>query len=232
MNKTNDKNINKFPVSIIKAILLLSCLIIGTNVDAETGDIKDKLNKLSLEFEKQRVALHIPGMALAIVRDGKVIFAKGFGVADLERQIPVTPKTIFAIGSSSKAFTATIIGMLVDQKKMQWDDPAVKYLPFYQFTNNGKKLDLTIRDMLSHRSGYARNDVLWLNGKVSAEEILKDATQAEPWAPFHQQFHYNNVMYLAAGIASAKQQDSSWNVLLENMILKPLGMENTTADYG
>ncbi len=208
-------------------------LLLVAPVFAHSGDIqlKIRLDKLSKELEQKRQQLHIPGMAIAIVKDNKVIFAKGFGVSDLEKKTPVTPETLFAIGSSSKAFTSTIDAMLVDEGKLKWDSPITDYLSFYQFKMKNKKDQITLRDMLSHRSGFSRNDILWVNGKVSRNEILHDATAAEPFSDFRKKFNYNNVMYLAAGMAAAKQQNKNWDDLLEQRLLKPLRMKHTTTRF-
>ena len=97
------------------------------------GSLEQRLDRLIDELEQQRETLHIPGMAIAVVKDDKVILTHGFGVTDIENETPVTPETIFAIGSSTKAFTATLVGMLVDEGKMDWDDPITDYLPYFTF---------------------------------------------------------------------------------------------------
>ena len=230
MKSVLEKPFIKATQLIIKLLTVYSLATTTVFANSVSSDLEQHLTTLSQELEKQRIALHIPGMAIAIVKDGEVILSKGFGLADLDKKTPVTTKSLFAIGSTTKAFTSTIAGILVDQNKMQWDDPLTDYLPYYQFKQNNKPLDLTLRDALSHRSGYARNDILWVNGKVSSEQILKDATQAKKWAPFRKNFNYNNVMFLAAGMATAKQEHTDWRNQLHNTLLTPLKMFNTTTD--
>lgn len=209
-------------------IAALACLLFSCILSAKEADLTQRLSELSASLEQARQEQNIPGMAIAIVKDDKVIFTKGFGYADLENKRPVTPETIFATGSTGKAFTATLIGMLVDEQKMQWDAPLQTYLPDVHF-DVGENEQLTIRDMLSHRTGYSRNDILWANGKVDQEIILKTATKAEPFSTFRKSFDYNNVMFMAAGMASAKQAEQSWDDLLATRIFAPLGMNEATS---
>src|SRR5687767_6680585 len=120
--------------------------------------LAERLDRLAAEFDRNRIDLHVPGAVLAIVRGEEVIFARGFGVADIEKQTPVTPDTPFFIGSATKAFPATLVGMLVDEGRMQWDDPVEKYLPEFKLKVRGNDPNdrATLRDVLSHRTGFTR----------------------------------------------------------------------------
>ncbi len=191
--------------------------------------LKIRLDAMVDSLEAQRRQLHIPGMAIAVVKDGEVLLTRGFGVADMEKGKAVTPKTLFAIGSTTKAFTATLLGMLVDEGKVGWDDPVAEFLPYFHPVLDTKddSAKLTLRDLLAHRSGFARMGILWAGGGVPSKEILLTANAAEPWAAFRKGFHYNNVMFLAAGMAGAAAADTHWGRLLEKRILEPLGMEDT-----
>ena len=172
---------------------------------------------------------HVPGMAVAVVYDDSVIYAKGFGYSDLDAEEKVTPHTRFAIGSSTKAFTATVIGQLVDQGKMSWDDPITTHVPEFvlKVKTDESAAQATIRDALSHRTGFTRMGVLWASGEVPRNEFLAQASQAEPLAPFREKFLYNNVTYTAAGEASARVADMMWAELVTRQILEPLGMRNS-----
>ena len=169
-------------------------------------------------------------MAIAVVMNDEVVLVRGFGLADLESQRPVTPDTIFAIGSTTKAFTTGVISTLVDEGRLSWDDPVTKYLPYYtlELDTDDPNAELTIADLCSHRSGFTRMSVAWASGKVPREEILRTAARAEAWDGFREDFHYNNVMYLAAGMAAGKVAGSSWDELVQTRILDPLGMDDTT----
>ncbi len=208
--------------------LLAACASppVGGARSIAVADLEQRLEQLAEEVERDRAALHVPGLALAIVKDDRVVFARGFGLADLEHERPVTPETLFAIGSSTKAFTATLAGMLADEGRMDLDDPVTKYLPWFELpvrADHGEKT-VTLRDLLSHRTGFARMDILWAAGLVPPEEVLRTATRAEPWAPFRREFHYNNIMFLAAGQACAAVTGKGWDALVRERIFEPLGM--------
>src|SRR6185503_17190441 len=120
-------------------------------------ELARKLDALAADVERQRAALHLPGVALAIVQDDRLIFARGFGLADVEAKRAVTPETLFAIGSTTKAFTATLVGMLADEEKLALDDPITEVLPWFTLPIQAKQgQQVTFRDLLSHRTGFAR----------------------------------------------------------------------------
>jgi CubicO group peptidase (beta-lactamase class C family) len=200
----------------------------------EPGSLEARLDLLVNQLEQQRQRLHIPGMAIAIVKDDEVVLAHGFGMANLEAETPVTPETIFAIGSSTKAFTSTLVGMLVDEGKMSWDDPITDYLPYFDLNidTEDPNAQVTLRDLLSHRTGFTRMGLLSASGKLPREEVLRAATAAEPYAPFREKFYYSNEMYMAAGVAAGKAAGSDWDRLVGERILKPLEMNSTTTSVG
>ncbi|MFH1998793.1 MAG: serine hydrolase domain-containing protein, partial [Planctomycetota bacterium] len=192
-------------------------------------DLQQRLARLEAQLEKARQDFHIPGMAMAVVKEDAMIWAKGFGLADIEKETPVTPETIFAIGSSTKAFTVALIAMLVDEGRMGWDDPITRYLPDMQLKIDSAQPDaaVTIRDLLCHRTGFTRMSMLFAGGSASRDEILRTATGAEPWSGFRERFLYNNVMYLAAGQAAGIAVGSDWDTLMRERIFIPLGMSCT-----
>ena len=206
---------------------------IEPDIYTQDAQWRPKVDALVATLESKRKEYHIPGMAIAVVHGDDLLLAKGFGVSNLESQAPVSPRTTFAIGSSTKAFTSTIIGMLVDEGKMAWDDPIEKYLPSMKLKpdseNNGDAV--TLRDMLSHRSGFTRMGILWASGESSREDILKDASNAQPWEGFRKGFFYNNVMYLGAGVAAGKAAGMDWDELLETRLLAPLNMKAANTTY-
>ena len=218
------------------AVVALSALAAAPNPAtaqapaATTASTLDaRLERLATEIERNRIDQHAPGAAVAVVREGKVIFARGFGLANVADKTPVTPETRFFIGSTTKAFTATLVGMLVDEGVMRWDDPADQHLPYFKLAvdSDDPAARATLRDLLSHRTGFPRMSVLLANGVLSPEEILRQASQAEPFSTFRQRFHYNNEQYLAAGWAAAAAAGRPWDELTRSRILNPLGMTNT-----
>ena len=192
--------------------------------------LQRRIDLLAEQLEAMRQEFHIPGMAIAVVKDDQVIMARGFGLADLENNVPVSSDTIFAIGSATKAFTTVLAGMLVDEGRMDWDDPVTDYLPSFTLDvdSQDQNAQVTIRDLLSHRTGFVRMGILAANDSVSSDEILQAAVGAEPWAPFRERYYYNNVMYLAAGVAMGSAAQSDWDTLVENRIFEPLGMKSTS----
>jgi CubicO group peptidase (beta-lactamase class C family) len=198
-----------------------------------TATMEQRLASLQDQLEQQRQSLHIPGMALAVVKDDQVILARGFGVSDLDKKTPVTTGTVFAIGSCTKAFTSALVGMMVDEGKMAWDDPVTKYLPYFKLNiqTDDPTAQLTLEDVLSHRSGFPRMGILTASSKVPIEEVLRDATAAKPYAAFREQFYYSNEVYMSAGVAAAKAAGTDWQTLVKQRVLAPLGMNSTTVTY-
>ncbi|MHC4414343.1 MAG: serine hydrolase [Planctomycetota bacterium] len=191
---------------------------------SETPTLPQRLERLTERLEQSRQKFHIPGMAIAVVKDDQVILSRGFGLADVERGIPATDETLFAAGSTTKAFTATLVGMLVDDGQMSWDDPVRKHLPEYRLTDEEADEQVVIRDLLCHRVGFATMSLLWYGNEVGREDVLETALKAELLYPFREKFNYSNISYLAAGLASARTAGVDWDTLLSRRILEPLGM--------
>jgi CubicO group peptidase (beta-lactamase class C family) len=165
-----------------------------------------------------------PGVAIAVVRGDSVVYARGFGVRRLGDPAPVDERTLFAIGSASKAFTGLAMAMLVDEGKVAWDAPVTDYLPDLVLSDPYVTRQLTIRDALTHRSGLARTDLVWISGQFDADELLR-RLRFVPVTGFRSQYGYQNLMYLAAGKVVAKASGlASWNAFVEQRIFAPLGM--------
>jgi len=213
---------------LVTIFLLSGCFAPAS--PAVTPELQQKLDLLVEQLEQQRQTLHVPGMAIAIVKDDEVLLTHGFGIANVEKETPVTPETIFAIGSSTKAFTSTLVGMLVDEGKMGWDDPVTKYLPYFQMDveSDNESDEPTLCDVLSHRTGFTRMGLLIASGQIPREEALLDATKAEPYVPFREKFYYSNVMYMSAGVAAGKADGTDWDTLVTERIFEPLDMDSTT----
>jgi CubicO group peptidase (beta-lactamase class C family) len=169
----------------------------------------------------------VPGMAIAIVRNDSIVFAKGYGVRKLGDPTPVDPRTLFAIGSASKAFTAAGIAMLVDDGKMKWDEHIAAYLPGFQMFDPYVTRELTVRDVLSHRSGLARGDLMWYGAGYDRAQILQRVRHLKPTWSFRANFGYQNLMYLAGGEAAAAVSGKDWDTLIKERIFDPLGMRES-----
>lgn len=196
-----------------------------------TLDLTAGLAAVEKTVEEKRKKLGIPGAALVIVKDDKVILLRGLGVKDFENKIPVTPDTLFAIGSSSKAFSALAAVICADTGKLSLDDSPKKFLPYFKMRDQDTDAKITIRDLLSHRSGLNRTDLAMLTNKLNRAELIQVAGMAKPTAKLGEKFQYQNVMYAAAGEIVAKAEGSTWDQVMADKIFKPLGMvsSNTTA---
>ncbi|HTY38338.1 MAG TPA: serine hydrolase [Bacteroidota bacterium] len=168
-----------------------------------------------------------PGLALAIVRNDSVIFQKGYGVRRLGGKDPVTPRTMFAIASTTKAMTVACLGMLVDSTKMRWDDPVTNYLPWFQLYDPYVTRELTVRDLLCHRTGLDRGDNLWYFSPYSREEVLRRIRFLKPTWSFRSHYGYQNIMFIAAGEIIPAVTKMSWDDFIARRLFAPLGMTRT-----
>ena len=166
----------------------------------------------------------VPGMAVAVVKGGEVIHIRGYGFRDLEARKPVTPKTLFAIGSISKSFAATGLGILVDQGKLTWDAPVRDFLPEFRLKDKFASETATVRDLLSHRTGLPRHDSLWYASGLGRRQILERLRYLEPSKELRAGWQYNNLMYLAAGMVDERVSGKPWEDLTRDRIFRPMGM--------
>ncbi len=169
----------------------------------------------------------VPGLALAVVRDGKVIQMKGYGFRDREKKLPVTPRTLFAIGSITKSFTVTGLGMLVDEGKLQWDEPVRAYLPDFRLNDPVATEQMTAMDLVTHRSGLPRHDGVWYGSSRSRSELFARLRYLDLSRPFRSDWQYNNLMFMAAGHLAERVADRSWEDFTRDRILAPLAMKRT-----
>lgn len=211
--------------SIINLIILSLILSAGLQIvqaqDAPLQGFDDYVNKAIKDWD-------VPGVAIAVVKDDKIVFAKGYGVREIGKPDKVDERTIFAIGSSSKAFTAAAIAMLVDEGKIKWDDPATKYLPGFQLYDANVTREMTVRDLLTHRVGLERGDALWYATDMSRDEILRRIRFLKPSSSMRSKFGYQNIMFLAAGQIVPQAAGKTWDDFLRERIFTPLGMTATS----
>jgi CubicO group peptidase (beta-lactamase class C family) len=165
------------------------------------------------------------GFAVAVIEKNKVIYAKGFGYRDVEKKLPVTPNTLFAIGSCSKAFTSMLVGLLNKEGLVEYDKPVREYLPALKFFNTEMNNQVTVRDMMCHRTGLPRHDYSWyLFNTASRDSLLQRVQYQEPTATPRQTWQYNNFMFLAQGMIAEKITGKSWEQNIREKIFTPLGM--------
>lgn len=176
----------------------------------------------------------VPGAAVAIVKDGRVVLARGYGVRELGRPDRVDAHTTFGIASNSKAFTATALGMLVEEGLLEWDAPVVDYMPWFRMSDPYVTAHLTVRDLLVHRSGLSlgAGDLLWWPpSEYSREEAVRRLAELPLATPFRANYAYDNVLYMVAGQLIEEVSGKPWERFVETRILVPLGMTDSEPSY-
>jgi CubicO group peptidase (beta-lactamase class C family) len=226
------------PLSLTLAFVLVASAApaaLGRQAATQSGaasapSLEARLAAIEKAIDEKRIEYGIPGASLVIVKDDAVVFMKGLGVKDFEKKAPVTPDTLFAIGSATKAFTAMALAMQADQNKVTFDDSPKKFLPYFKLYDPDADAKIAIRDLLSHRSGLGRTDLAMITGKLGAEELIRVAGEAKPVGKFREKFGYQNVMFSAAGLVSATIDKTTWDRVIATRIFGPLGMKtsNTT----
>jgi CubicO group peptidase (beta-lactamase class C family) len=206
----------------LTVILLISSvpLFAQTKVDKRFVGIEAEINKILKDN-------HAAGVAVAVVEKNKVIFAKGFGYRDVENKLPVTANTQFAIGSCTKAFTASVLGILQKEKSIDFDKPVTTYLPDLKFYTSDLTNHITLRDMMSHRTGLPRHDLSWYIAPDTRDNLVKRIQYMEPSAELRQTWQYNNFMYLLQGVVGEKLTGKSWESNVESKIFARIGMNNS-----
>jgi CubicO group peptidase (beta-lactamase class C family) len=169
----------------------------------------------------------VPGLAIAVVQGNKLILAKGYGYRDMEKQLPVTPNTLFAIGSITKSFTVTTLGMEMDEGKVEWDKPVRDFFPTFKLYEPELTEQVTIRDLITHRTGLPRHDLIWYSSDFSREGLLGRLQYLEPSKPLRTRFQYNNLMFMTAGYIAGQLNGTSWEDAVTQRIFKPLEMSGT-----
>ncbi len=219
-------------------VVLAAAFVSPCWLQADTQSIQPppakQAKKLGENFKKFRLFMdaemkrwEVPGMGIGIYKDGKVLFGEGFGYRNLEKKLPVTPNTIFAIGSASKAFTTMDVQILVDDGKVEWDKPVQTYLPDFELKDEVATARMTVRDLICHRSGLPRHDGLWYGTSLTREDIYQRLRYLDFSADFRSTFQYNNLMFLTAGYLVGKLTNSSWEDFTSQRIFGPLGMASS-----
>jgi CubicO group peptidase (beta-lactamase class C family) len=221
MKKENHMRFGKGWIRGITLCMLVSAASCGLFAQSEPFE------GLSAYIVKAMKEWETPGLAIAIVKNDSVIFAKGYGVRKLGEKAPVTPQTVFAIASTTKAMTVACLAMLVDEGKLIWDDPVTKYIPWFQLYDPSTTRELTVRDLLCHRSGLERGDGLWSITHFGREDILRRVRLIKPGWSFRSRYGYNNIMFIAAGELVPAITGKTWDAFIAERLFKPLGMTRT-----
>jgi CubicO group peptidase (beta-lactamase class C family) len=205
---------------------LLSTLIFSQEISEQKVD---ELVNQSLE------TFNVPGIAVGIIHNGKTVLAKGYGTADLNTGAKVDADTNFGIASNSKAFTTTALAMLADEKKINWDDKVIQYIPEFKMYNDYVTNEFTIRDLLTHRSGLglgAGDLMVWPDGHdFTPEDIIKNIHFLKPVSGFRTKYDYDNLLYIIAGVVIERVSGKSWIDFIQERILNPLQMNRTAPSW-
>ncbi|MBK7392082.1 MAG: beta-lactamase family protein [Chloracidobacterium sp.] len=210
----------------MKKLSFLLILILGFQFVASGQTLDDKLKEIDAYANTVMDTWRGPGMAIAIVKDDNVVMAKGYGVRELGKPDKVDENTIFEIASNSKAFTTASLAILVDEKKLNWNDKVSKYLPDFQMYDPWVTSELTIRDLVSHRVGLDTfsGDLLWFNTTYTADDMLKRVRYLKPVSSFRTRYGYQNLMFVAAGKIVEKVSGKPWPVFVKERIMDQIGM--------
>ncbi|MBS1829980.1 MAG: serine hydrolase [Acidobacteria bacterium] len=174
-------------------------------------------------MEQQKV----PGLALGVIQNGQVIMAKGYGVRDLVSRRAVTEKTLFGMGSVTKSFTAAVVAAVIADGKLEWDKPVREYLPWFRMYDPVATELITVRDMLTHRSGLPRHDFIRFSTYLSREELVRRVRYLEPNKTFRDVYQYNNLMFVTAGYLAGVMAGSTWEDLVRDRVFVPVGMSRS-----
>ena len=211
----------------LASLALLASATFNSWAQINTTDLEEVINTSMARFD-------VPGMAVAVVQDDKVVFAKGFGTSNLNTNAKVNKDTLFGIASNTKAFISAALTKLVDEGKLSWDDRVIDHLPEFRLYDSYVTREMRVRDLLSHRSGLGLGQgdlMIWPSTDKSIEDILAGLQYLKPASSFRSQYAYNNLMFVTAGEVVARVSGMSWNDYIEKNILQPLHMDNSRAGF-
>ncbi len=214
-----------------RAVLASTLLVAGASSAAAQLPASFKPAAVDAAVEKARAEFHVPGVAIGIVKDGRLVYAKGFGVRKLGENVAVTPDTRFGIASNSKAFTTTALAMLVEEGKLDWNERVITYLPWLQLHDPYVTREIRVRDLLSHKSGLGLGGgdlMAWLSN-LPADSIVRKIRGLPPKTSFRSTYEYNNIMFAVAGELIPAVTGESWAAFVTRRILTPLGMTRSVA---
>ena len=226
-----------------RLLLCLTLLLVANAADAQrappAGESQDKpdpafqviADPALADFDKfvetELKKWHTPGVAIAVVKDGKVILMKGYGLRDVAKKLPMTAQTVQPIASVTKSFTVASLATLVRDGKLSWDKPVRDYMSDFKMFNDYTSTTATPRDLVTHRTGLPRHDASWYNGTATREELYKRLQYLEPSAQLRATWQYNNFMFMTAGYMGGRVAGSTWEELVTKNLLQPLAMRST-----
>ena len=216
-----------FKAAIWISVFIFLALALGPALRAQDAAIAKKLQGFDAYMTRTLKDWNAPGIGVGIVVGDKLVFVKGYGYRDYEKKLAFTPSTLCQIASNTKLFTVVAAGLLVDEGKLTWDEPVRNSVPSIRFFNDDLNNTVTLRDMLAHRTGITRHDVIWFKSDDTRKQLFDKVKYLEPQKPLRQTFLYNNLMYAAAGYIIELQSGKVWEDFVRDRIFKPLDMTNT-----
>ena len=208
----------RYLLALLGVLLLHACAL------AQPG-LPDSIDALANDALQR---WKVPGLALVVVHNDRVVHLKGFGARELGKPGPVTADTIFPIASCTKSFTTLALAMLASAEKLDWDDPVRRHVPFFRLADPLADANVTLRDLACHRTGLSAHDLLWFHAPWSVEQRVRKLAKLEPSASFRAQFQYQAVTFGAAGLAVGSASKSSWSDFVAERILQPLDMKSSS----
>jgi CubicO group peptidase (beta-lactamase class C family) len=212
---------------VLSLLLFAFSLAAPARAQDKSGEVARKLEGFDAFMEKTLKDWNAPGIGVGVVIEDKLVFAKGYGYRDYEKKLPITPSTLFPIASNTKLFTAIAAGFLVEEGKLTWNRPIRESVPSIQFYDDYLNNTITLRDMLSHRTGITRHDSIWYKADYNEQELFHRLKYLEPKEPPRQIFLYNNMMYAGVGYSVRLQSGKPWTEFVREKILNPLEMKST-----
>ncbi len=195
--------------------------------EQESAHLEEILQSIRTFIDTTLSQWNVPGVAVSIVKDGEILMIEGFGFRDLENNKPMTSNTLLAIGSSTKAFTAFSVGLLVDDGIIDWNTPIKTYMPDFKMYDEFATQEMTAIDLLTHRSGLPRHDLMWYGSYFTREEMYERLRFLEPNEPFRYTYQYQNLMFMTAGLMVGRLTNRTWEDVVQERIFNPLGMNST-----
>jgi CubicO group peptidase (beta-lactamase class C family) len=218
---------NTIVMRICVTVALVAAVVCATGAQVPNVDVAKALEGFDDYMAKVLKDWNGPGIGVGIVVGDKLVFARGYGYRDYEKKLPFTAGTVCPIASNTKLFTAVAAGMLVEEGKLAWDRPVRESVPTIRFNNETLNNTVTLRDMLSHRTGITRHDTIWYKSDFTRKELFDRLKYLEPQEPMRQAFLYNNLMFAGVGYLIELQSGKTWEQFVRDRILQPLDMKST-----
>ena len=213
-----------------KKITLLVLFVFSVSLNAQIDE--KKLDKLIQQTLK---TFDVPGISVGILKDDKIVYAKGFGVRSLTSKKDMNDNTLVGVASNSKGFTCFALAMMVDEGKLNWDDKVRKHIPEFQMHDAWITEEFTVRDLVTHRSGLGlgAGDLMFLpeGNDFTVTDVISNVKYLKPQSIFRTDFEYNNNMFIIAGEVLKRVSGLTWEEFIETKIMKPVGMTNSKASY-